>query len=141
MSSAELEDVRQELQDVKKEIKEAAAAVKAWLARAEEIPASVFLDNKDSYFVVELRQLREELRQLREEARLSVELKDLRGKKKNRREKEARVSETMEAGMSGAYLTTGTNLFSTYVEYLHARILSSFCLESFLFPPAKTKKS
>ena len=64
MSAAEL-DVRRELQDVKKEIKEAAAAVKAWLARAEEIPASVFRDNIDSYFVVELRQLREEESQLR----------------------------------------------------------------------------
>ena len=63
MSAAELVDVRRELKDVKKEIKEADAAVKAWLARAEEIPASVFRDNNDSYFV-ELRQLREKESQL-----------------------------------------------------------------------------
>ena len=43
------------------------------------------------------------------------------------------MSETKGAGMSGAYLTPGTNLCSTYVEYLHAQILSSFCLESFFF--------
>ena len=115
--------------------------MKAWRNLDEEIPASVFRDNKDSYFL-ELSQLREKKRQLREkEARLSAELKDLRVELKQLREKEARVSETKGAGMSGAYLTPGTNLCSTYVEYLHAQILSSFCLESFLFPPAKTKKS